>query len=115
MRAGVLIPLLVGSLACADDGGETTEVVDTEYGEICVRRADPPAEPVRVPWEECENDSSHSHFYPYWIYHGGGHSAPPVGSRITPGSGTVTRPPSGSIARPPSSGGFGTRIATIGG
>ena len=123
VRIGALVTLFAASLACAD--GEDTEVVQTQYGEICVRREPPPAvdqpfmqdEPqlVRVPWEDCEKDSSHTHFYPYWINHASGHAAPPVGSRVVPGSGTATRPASGAVARPPSTGGFGTHTTTIGG
>lgn len=123
VRIGAMVGLFVASLACADS--EETEVVQTQYGEICVRREEPPQvdmpfmqdEPTmeRVPWEECENDSSHIHFYPYYINHGAGYQAPPVGSKFAPSHGTSTRPASGAVARPPASGGFGTHTTTVGG
>ena len=124
VKIGALVGLLAASLACSDPG-EETQVVQTEYGEICVRREPPPEgvdqqfmeppQPQRVDWSECERDSGHTHFYPYYIHHGGGHSAPPVGSRIAPNSGTVVRPAAGSYAAAPPSGGFGTKTTVTAG
>lgn len=114
VRIGTMVGLLAASLACAD--GEETQVVQTEYGEICVRREGVDQqfmEPERVPWEECENDSDHTRFYPYYVHHGSGHAAPPVGSRVASGSGTTVRPASGSYAAAPPSGGFGTKTTTV--
>ena len=123
VRIGAMVGLFVASLACAD--GEETEVVQTQYGEICVRREESPQvdmpfmqdEPTmeRVPWEECEKDSSHAHFYPYYINHGAGHQAPPVGSKFAPSKGTATAPAGSTAARPPATGGFGTHTTTVGG
>ena len=123
VRIGAMVGLLVATLACSE--GEETEVVNTAYGEICVRREPPPAvdqpfmadepELERVPWEECENDSGHAHYYPYYINHGAGHSAPPVGSKFKASHGVSAAPAGTTTARPPASGGFGTRTSVIGG
>lgn len=123
VRIGAMVGLFVASLACAD--GEETEIIQTQYGEICVRREEPPPvdmpfmqdEPTmeRVPWEQCKNDPSHIHHYPYYINHGAGHPAPPVGSRFAPSHGTATRPAAGSFAAAPPSGGFGTKTSVVGG
>jgi hypothetical protein len=124
VRIGAMVGLLVATLACSE-GEEEYETVNTAYGEICVRREPPPAvdqsfmadepELERVPWEQCENDPNHIHYYPYYINHGAGHSAPPVGSRFKASHGASAAPAGSTTARPPASGGFGTRTSVIGG
>lgn len=108
VRVGAMTALLVVALGCASDD-ETTEV-QTEYGEICVRQEPPDSgEWERVADSECD-DGHHGRSW-IWMHHAGGHTAPPVGSRVSHGS-FVTSRPTGSIARPPTSGGFGTRTSS---
>lgn len=115
VRIGALVAMLVGTLACAEDDGETTEVVTSEYGEICVRRAEPPVEPERVPWEECENDPGHVYTHPHYINQKAGYRAPPVGGKVNLANGTSARPANTTVSPVPNSGGFGTHTAVIGG
>lgn len=120
-----MVGSLVASLACASDETPEYETVNTAYGEICVRREPPPAvdqpfmadepELERVPWEECENDSDHVRFYPYYVNHGAGHPAPAVGGRFKASHGTAVRPAAGSFVAVPPSGGFGTKVSVVGG
>lgn len=102
--ANVIIgPVTVGAMifalaACSDE--EYVEV-QADSQEICVEQATG----NRVPFERCDDDSDHSHYYPW--FHSSSHGpAPAVGSRINPAYGSTVRP-AGSIARPPATGGFG--------
>lgn len=104
--------MLVGALACADGGDEYTEV-QTEYGEICVRRDPATGDDTRVDDAECDRGGSGVLWV--WVLQRAGYHAPAIGSTVPRGTYTTVRP-GGTIARPPAIGGFGTtRVGTTGG
>jgi hypothetical protein len=99
----IIGPVVIAAMALASLTGcaDEYEEVQADNQEICVKKDTD----ERVADDNCDKDSSHSHFF--WWYHSSAYGpAPAVGSRITPGHGTALKP-TGSIARPPTSGGFG--------
>lgn len=106
------LALALTGLACADSGDET-QIVNTEYGEICMRHDYATGEDIRVDDDECEQGRPGTSMV--WVNHVHGHHAPAVGQRLTPGTATWTRPVSGSFAKPPATGGFGTHVVSVGG
>lgn len=69
---------------------------------------------VRVSDDECDKDTSHSHFVWVYVNHSAGHHAPAMGQKLQPGSYVTAKPGGTTISRPPATGGFGTFRAPVG-
>lgn len=81
----LLTAIALFTSACGDSPDETVEVcVDADTGQ-------------RVEDHYCDNDSSHSHFYPY--YYPYGTNVHGVGQKVS--GGTTTRPAGGSFVKAP--------------
>ena len=105
------LALALTGLACAD-GGDETQTVNTEYGEICVRHDYATGDDIRVDDAECEQGRPGTSTV--WVNQAHGHRSPAIGQRLAPGTATWARPATGSFAKPPATGGFGTHTVSVG-
>jgi hypothetical protein len=114
-RAGLAVALAASLSSCADEPDEYQDQ-NSAYGQVCMKWNRATGEyDVRVPDDECDRDGGHSHFNWLYIHHGGGYTAPAMGSKAKPGSYVTALPAGTTVSRPPATGGFGTFRAPIGG
>lgn len=108
------VAALAAALTGCSDQPEYEEQ-NSAYGQVCMKYNRATGEyDVRVPDDECDRDTGHSHFNWLYIHQGGGHSAPAIGSKAKPGSYVTTLPAGASVSKPPATGGFGTFRAPVG-